>query len=111
MFICVENLIFRETMNSMEPGCFLLDLSVKDVMPYFLRLSMDRKTKEIIQIVVCLDENSDVFIESFDSFADLSAEIEREKENGYRSFYSFIKDDAATRMNLLFIERGVEMSV
>ncbi|MCC2380950.1 hypothetical protein LKM00_26495 [Bacillus wiedmannii] len=108
MFICVENLSFRETMNSMDPEYFIMDLSVKDVMPYFLRLSMDRKTKEIIQIVVCLDENSDVFIESFDPFADLYAEIGEEKENGYRSFYSFINNDPSARMNLLFIEREVD---
>ncbi|GCF76319.1 MULTISPECIES: hypothetical protein [Bacillus cereus group] len=106
MFICAENLNFKETMNSMDPNAFLLDLSVKDVISYFLRLSMDRKTKTIIQVLVCFDENSNYYIESFDPFMDLSEEIEREKEQGYASFYSFIKNDAAVRMNLLFVKGG-----
>lgn len=104
VFICVENLSFKETMNSMDPGVFLLDLSIKEVVPYFIRLSVDRATKTIIQIVVCMDEKAHYFIESYDLFMDLSEEIEREKENDYSLFYSFIKNDAATRMNLLFIK-------
>lgn len=104
VFICVEKMKFKEINNSMDPGCFLLDLSIKDVIPYFVRISMDRKTKTIIQVVVCVDENVNYHIESFDPFMDLSEEIEREKENDYSLFYSFIKNDAAARMNLLFIK-------
>ncbi|MDA1569376.1 hypothetical protein PDK93_25340 [Bacillus cereus] len=104
MFICVENLSFKETKKSMNPNCFILDLSIKDVVPYFLRLVMDRKTKTIIQIVVCMDENTNYYIESYDLFMDLSEEIEQEKERGYVLFYLFVRRDAAARMNLLFIE-------
>ncbi|PDY82781.1 hypothetical protein [Bacillus cereus] len=109
MFICVENLKFKETRSSMDPDCFLLDLSIKNVIPYFLRLSMDRKTKEIIQIVVCMDESSNYFIESYDLFMDLSEEIQQEKEHGYSLFYSFIEKDAAVRMNLLFVGSEVTL--
>lgn len=104
VFICVEKLNFKETMNSMDPGVFLLDLSIKNVTTYFLRLSIDRKTKMIIQVLVCFDENTNHFIESFDPFIDLTEEIEQEKENEYALFYSFVRNDAAARMNLLFIK-------
>ncbi len=104
VFICAENLTFKEIINSMNPDVFLLDLSIKGVIPYFIRLSMDRKTKMIIKILVCVDEKVNCHIESYDLFIDLSEEIEQEKERGHSLFYSFVRSDAAVRMNLLFVK-------
>lgn len=34
VFICVEKMKFKEINNSMDPGSFLLDLSIKGVSPH-----------------------------------------------------------------------------